>query len=386
MCESSSLDLPDMEDLTLESLEPVLTKLLLQLQTNLEHETDGTDPTADRLREALSNSLAISRDISERLISLASSADRLANAAHFSFLYNPQKKLLSIGYDAEKGQLHDCCYDLLASEARSAVFVAIAKGDVPQETWTRLGRTRSQFKERCALLSWTGTMFEYLMPMMWMRSYPNTLLEQAARTAVFAQRAHAEAEGIPWGISECSFAERGPDGRYGYRAFGVPELALSRLEPGDLVVSPYSSFLALVIDAPGAVSNLRDMKGRGWLGAYGFYEACDFTPTRVRAGEECEHVVCWMAHHQGMSLVAAANALCNSSMQRRFHAEPMVAATERLLHEAARGLAVVDANEKGELDWLTTSVPVLRNVWPMALPARHQGLETPPANQANDGD
>lgn len=188
------------------------------------------------------------------------------------------------------------------------------------------------------------------------------------------------------GISECSFAERGPDGRYGYRAFGVPELALSRLEPGDLVVSPYSSFLALVIDAPGAVSNLRDMKGRGWLGAYGFYEACDFTPTRVRAGEECEHVVCWMAHHQGMSLVAAANALCNSSMQRRFHAEPMVAATERLLHEAARGLAVVDANEKGELDWLTTSVPVLRNVWPMALPARHQGLETPPANQANDGD
>jgi hypothetical protein len=229
-------------------------------------------------------------------------------------------------------------------------------------------------------------MFEYLMPMLWMRSYPNTLLEQAATTAVFAQKTRVEVQGIPWGISECSFAERDPNGRYGYRAFGVPELALSRLEPDDLVVSPYSSFLALVVDAAGAVANLRDMKERGWLGAYGFYEACDFTPTRIKGGEDREHIVCWMAHHQGMSLVAAANALCNSSMQRRFHAEPMVAATERLLHETARGMAVVDANEKSELDWLTTSVPVLRNVWQMALSTPREGLETPSANQANDGD
>jgi cyclic beta-1,2-glucan synthetase len=166
------------------------------------------------------------------------------------------------------------------------------------------------------MLSWTGTMFEYLMPSLWMKLYPNTLLEQAARTAVLTQRKYAKARCVPWGISECSSAEMNADGRYGYKAFGVQELALSRLTPEDLVISPYSAFLALITDGAAAAINLREMQSRGWLGTYGFYDACDFTPSRVQAGNAGEIVACWMAHHQGMILVAAANALLNPWLPR----------------------------------------------------------------------
>ena len=336
--------------------------------------------------EALSRSLVISQRILKRLKGLGIAADHLAHAQDFSFLYNSQKELLSTGYDAEGQRLWDSNYDLLASEARSAAFVAIAKGDISREVWFRMGRTMALVNERSAMLSWTGTMFEYLMPALWMKLYPNTLLEQAARTAVLTQQEYATEKLVPWGISECSFAEKGPDGRYGYRAFGVPELALSRVNPDDLVVSPYSAFLALLLEGPAGTSNLREMQQRGWLGTYGFYEACDFTQHGAQASSSCEIVACWMAHHQGMILVAAANVLGANAMQRRFHAEPMVAATERLLQEVPRSAVAAVPDAPAKSSWLKTSVPVFCSLWKTAVSHPREESEVPPTQRIHETD
>jgi hypothetical protein len=213
--------------------------------------------------------------------------------------------------------------------------VAIAKGEIPQESWLSLERRYTSYEKERVLLSWTGTMFEYLMPMLWMKTYPNTILDQTTQSAVRAQKKFAQSKSIPWGISESSCAKLSVDGHYHYQAFGVPGLAINQEKPEDVVVSPYSTFLALLADSRGAVENIRTLENMGLLGTYGFFEAVDFTASRLKPGEKYEPVRCWLAHHQGMSLMAVANTLCNSSIQRRFHAEPMVAATERLLHEKA---------------------------------------------------
>ena len=364
--------LPEVAELTPETVLPVLTNLRSQLAAQLieQQVKDTMRPLVICFSDALSKSLAISQNMLERLRSLETTADRLASSQDFSFLYSPDKKLLSIGYDADAHRLWDYHYDLLASEARAAAFAAIAKGDISQQVWFRMGRTMARVNERSAMLSWSGTMFEYLMPSLWMKFYPNTLLEQAARTAVLAQRTYAKQKCVPWGISECSCAEKGPDGRYHYRAFGVPGLALSRLDAEQRVVSPYAAFLALTTDGPASASNLREMEYRGWLSKYGFYDAYDFTADRAGAGNICEAVACWMAHHQGMILVAAANALAANATQRHFHAEPMVTATERLLQEGSRSVTAVVPDEPGKLDWLKTSVPVIRNLWQTAVAAR----------------
>lgn len=177
-------------------------------------------------------------------------------------------------------------------------------------------------------------MFEYLMPLLWMRTYPNTLLERSARAAVRTQQAYVESRGIPWGISESAHFRTDEAGNYQYYAFGVPRLALSKGELNALVISPYSTFLALHVCASEALKNLHRMSRDGWLGAYGFYEAADFTPARRRSRlHRYELVRCWMAHHQGMSLLSIANFLQDGVIQRWFHSDPRVQATELLLHE-----------------------------------------------------
>jgi len=166
-----------------------------------------------------------------------------------------------------------------------------------------------------------------------MKTHPKTLLDQNGRAALRAQQQYARKKSIPWGISESCSSARNPDGFHHYRAFGVPPLALSHDDSEDLVVSPYSTFLGLMVDSPSSLKNIRRMKEMGWLGAYGFYESVDFTASRRTGSCKFEIVRCWLAHHQGMSLSAAASLLCDYSMRRRVHAEPMVAATERILHE-----------------------------------------------------
>lgn len=176
-------------------------------------------------------------------------------------------------------------------------------------------------------------MFEYLMPLLWMHSYSSTLLDESVFSAVLCQQKYAKRKGIPWGISEAAFNERDREGIYQYRAFGLPGLAMDPNIPKDAVIAPYASFLALLVDVNSATHNLKRMQEEGWFGRFGFYESADYSPGRASADTRYELVRCWMAHHQGMSLLAVCNLFTNSSLQRWFHQEPQVMATELLLHE-----------------------------------------------------
>jgi hypothetical protein len=260
------------------------------------------------------------------ITTIATEADRHADAMEYGFLLVESRQLLSIGYDGTTHELHSACYDLLASEARIASFIAVAKGDIPQQSWFRLDRSHVLVKGRPALLSWTGTMFEYMMPALWMRNFPNTLISRSLDSAVNIQREHVR--DIPWGISESGFAKMDPLGRYSYQAWGIPKLALKYGAEDGPVISPYSSFLALPILREAAIANLRRMASMGWMGPYGFYEAADYTQ-----GSEPQLVHSWMAHHQGMCLLALANLMKDNIIQHWFHGAPRVRAAELLLHE-----------------------------------------------------
>ncbi len=273
----------------------------------------------------------------EGLRSLAQQCERLVREMEFGFLLDPRRKLLSIGYDAEAGKVHAACYDLLASEARIAAFIAVAKDEIPQESWFLMSRSHVVVEGRPVLISWTGTMFEYLMPMLWMRSYPDTMLENSKEVSVLAQQIYAEEKHIPWGVSECAFAKVDDTGTYGYRAFGVPQLALQQDEDR-LVVAPYATMLALGIDPGQAVANLRWMTKKNWFGTYGYYESADFTPdVRPSRKQHFALVRSWMVHHQGMSLLAIANFLKNGVVQQWFRRDTRVQATELLLQERPAG-------------------------------------------------
>jgi hypothetical protein len=270
----------------------------------------------------------------EELRQTSEQAQDLASAMDFTFLLDEQRLLISVGFDAQSEELQPYFYDLLATEPRTAVFVAIAKEDIPQECWFHLDRPFTSDDGRPVLLSWTGTMFEYLMPSIWMRSYPNTLLDRASVAAVRSQQAYAKSKGIPWGISESACSKRNEAGDYHYEAFGVPNLAIKKNESEPLVVSPYSTFLALNVDRKSALRNLHRMDALGWFGPYGFYEAADFTNSRGHFRRaHGELVRSWMVHHQGMSLLSLANFLRNNVVQRWFHSDRRVQATELLLQE-----------------------------------------------------
>ena len=249
--------------------------------------------------------------------------------------FDDKREMLAIGYDVDEGCISRWHYDLLPSEARSAAFGGIAQGSIPHKTWFQLGRFHGMQNRKPLLYSWSGTMFEYLMPCLWTKPHRDSLLERGARAAIRVQRKFAEENGgIPWGVSECACNAYTQDGHYLYHAFGVPKLALHRDEySNDVVIAPYATFLAMMLEPVAAVRNMENMKALGWLGTYGFYDAADFTERRIGRGKEHEIIRTWMAHHQGMTFVAIANVLCNSAMQRRFHADSRVAAAERVLHE-----------------------------------------------------
>lgn len=317
--------------LSLESIPRVYAELCGKLEAQSEGPAAAK---AKQLHAALEKSIRSAEEFVKRLNALAAAAHSLADGMDFSLLFDEKKNLFSVGFEESEGAISKYNYDLLASEARTAVFVAVAKGEAPQESWFRLKRSYRTYKREAVLLSWSGTAFEYLMPCLWLRGYPNTLLDRGVRSILRAQQIFAREHRIPWGISESSCADRNPDGHYRYHAFGVPPLALHTDDcSGDLVVAPYATFLGMMFDLEGSLANLRKLKPLGLLSTYGFYEAVDYTPKRNGASNGHVVVRNWMAHHQGMSLVAAANVLCDSAMQRRFHAEPRVAAIERLLHE-----------------------------------------------------
>ena len=251
----------------------------------------------------------------------------------FSFLFDVERKLFPIGYNVTASHRDDSYYDLLASEARLASFVGIAKGDVPQEHWFRMGRTLTRVDHGRALISWTGTMFEYLMPLLVMRNYPATLLSETYRTVVDRQIEYGGERGVPWGVSEAAYNVRDLQLNYQYGPFGVPGLGLKRGLIEDLVVAPYATLLAAAVDPSEAMRNLRRFQKEGALGPYGFYESIDYTTERVPEGQKSALIRTFMAHHQGMSLIALTNILQDDIVEQHFHSDPAVQATELLLQE-----------------------------------------------------
>jgi len=260
-------------------------------------------------------------------------ASQIWEHTDFAMLYDEGRELFSIGFNTEQGRLDDSYYDMLASECRLASYLAIARGQVPQEHWFRLGRQLTRTSGGFALLSWSASMFEYLMPLLVMNAYPDTLLDLTYAAVVRRQEQYGAERGVPWGVSESAFAAMDSELTYQYQAFGVPGLGLKRGLSDDIVVAPYATLLAMQVDHAAGLANLRRLTAEGAEGRYGYYEALDYTPGRVPAGQRRAVVKTYMAHHQGMGLVALGNELTDGRMRRRFHADPLAETAELLLQE-----------------------------------------------------
>ena len=271
--------------------------------------------------------------LTAQLRTLEEIARSMALSMEFGFLLDPDRLLLSIGYQVREATLDPNCYDLLASEARLASFVAIAKGDVPARHWFRLSHAVTPAANGAALISWSGSMFEYLMPSLVIRAPAESLIEQTNRLIVRRQIDYGAELKTPWGVSESAYNARDFELTYQYSNFGVPGLGLKRGLANNAVIAPYATALAGMVAPQAAARNFEHLEAVGARGRYGFYEALDFTPTRVPDGEQVAVIRAFMAHHQGMTVTAIADTLLDGLMRTRFHAEPIVQATELLLQE-----------------------------------------------------
>jgi len=251
----------------------------------------------------------------------------------YDFLFDEARHLLAIGYHVGEERRDSSYYDLLASEARLSYFVAIAQGQLTQESWFAMGRLLTTAGGEPVLLSWSGSMFEYLMPLLVMPTYEHTLLDQTCRAAVARQIEYGRKRGVPWGISECGYNALDVHLNYQYRAFGVPGLGLKRGLAEDLVIAPYASALALMVTPEEACLNLERLSAEGFEARYGFYEAIDYTPSRLQRGQSRAVVRSFMAHHQGMSFLSLAHLLLDHPMQKRFESDALFQATMMLLQE-----------------------------------------------------
>lgn len=320
------------------------------------------------LRTAIANAAALV----ERYEALASAFEQSARDMDFQFLYNHRRKLFSIGFNVEESRLDRSHYDMLCSESRLASYLAIAKGDTETNHWFRLGRQSTQVNHQSLLVSWGGTMFEYMMPPLFQKQYPGSLLTESCHGAIRRQQAYARERGVPWGISESAYSSLAANSDYLYRSFGTPGLGLKRGLAKDLVISPYSTMLALPLEPVLAIENLRALVAEGAAGDWGFYEALDYTPGRLRRGKRVVPVECYMAHHQGMSLTALANVLFDNVMQRRFHEHPWARANELLLQERIPQLASPSRPTGGQLE----QAPINREEGGL-VSRRITGIQTP---------
>jgi|SRR5579883_669535 len=291
----------------------------------------GSNEWTDQIRSEYSAARANAAAVVEQFDRLAKTCSRFANEINMRFLYDSKRRLFGVGYAIGNPVEFNSHYDLLASECRLASLVAIAKGDVPQVHWISLGRPRASAGAPI-LFSWTGTMFEYLMPLLFMRSFRGSLLDRACSDAVDLQIEHGRRENLPWGVSECAYSAIDANQVYQYRAFGVPSLALKRGMEESAVVAPYATMLALAVNPAAAIQNIRCLEQLGLAGPMGLYESIDFS-RESKQGQPGVAIYTYMAHHQGMSLVAIGNALHRGAMQRRFHSQLRIRAFESLLFE-----------------------------------------------------
>ena len=336
---------------------------LLQPETDKYIFADSTQEETlwlESFRQCLAKAAARSREYITTCRELAEQCALFADL-EYDFLYDPSQHLLSIGYNAEEQRRDNSYYDLLASEARLGIYVAIAQGRITQESWFALGRRFTSVSAMPVLLSWSGSMFEYLMPLLVMPSYENTLLDQAMKGVIKKQIEHGKQQGVPWGISESGYNMVDANLNYQYRAFGVPGLGLKRGLGEDLVVAPYASVMALMVDPEEAYKNMRVLSEQGFEGKYGFYEAIDYTPSRLPRGQSYSVIRSFMVHHQGMSFLSLAYLLLNQPMQKRFQAEVQFKAAELLLQERVpKATASYTQNTVDDINVISSSEPEMR--------------------------
>jgi cyclic beta-1,2-glucan synthetase len=320
------------------------------------------EASAGRVRQALQRSEAHARTLVDELLDLGVRADEEVRAMDFGLLYDRERKLFRIGYNATQDQLDANYYDLLASEARLASYLAIVKGDVPDSHWATLGRPMTQLSGAPLLLSWGGTMFEYLMPSLLMRSREGTLLARTCDLVVEAQIEYGKKTGTPWGISESAYARLDAHQTYQYQSFGVPGLGFRRGLEEDVVVAPYASLLAVSVRPRAVLDNIKRLEAMGMLGTYGLFEAVDMHPERAQpTGRPFAVVRSYMAHHQGMLLVAINNLLNDQIMVTRFHADREIQTGELLLNERAPATA--------PREWPTPGAPESADTVPLEAPS-----------------
>jgi cyclic beta-1,2-glucan synthetase len=296
----------------------------------------GNTPEENTWLESFQTSLDKSFKLADEQITtaeyLAQQCNELADL-EWDFLFDKSSNLFTIGYNVHEFQIDASFYDLLASEARLCIFIGIAQGKLPEESWFALGRLLTNVNGEPILLSWSGSMFEYLMPLLVMPTYENTLLDQTCKAAVKWQIEYGKKNGMPWGISESGYNMTNANSNYMYRAFGAPGLGLKRGLEEDSVIAPYASALALMVEPEKACQNLEALYKKGFEGTYGFYEAIDYTKSHLKPGQSNAIVYSFMAHHEGMSLLALAYLLLDKPMQKLFESEPQFKATILLLQE-----------------------------------------------------
>jgi hypothetical protein len=303
------------------------------------------------------------KEISLAIQQLAIKCNELTDM-EYDFLYDRSQHLLTIGFNVDEQRRDNSFYDLLASEARLTTFVAISQGKLPQESWFSLGRQLTNMGTSPILLSWSGSMFEYLMPLLVMPNYDNTLLDQTNRAIVQKQIEYGKKRGVPWGISESGYNLVDTSLNYQYKAFGVPGLGLKRGLGEDLVISPYSTIMALMVSPGDAFKNLELLKDTGFEGRYGFYEAIDYTPARLSRKQAFAIVKSFMAHHQGMSFLSLSYHLLERPMQVRFEADVEIKSSLLLLQEKVPRVAtfyspVVHGEDIGSVPYQDTSMRVI---------------------------
>ncbi len=337
----------------------------------------------ERIDTALAQAAFNAESLVSNYATLATQAERFVDEMDFQFLYNPQRRVFHNGYNLDAGMLDNNHYDLLASEARIASIIALAKGDVPHSHWLQLGRPLTRVEGEYVLLSWSATMFEYLLSPLFLRAFPNTLLDNSAHVVVTHQINYGRSKGVPWGISEAGFYRFDPNQNYQYRAFGVPGLGFKRGLADDLVVAPYASLLAIRYDAPAVARNLTNLIARNCYGLYGLYESIDFTSSRLPPGVKSEIVKEYMAHHQGMIMMALVNYFQNDIMVRRMHSDPRIQSVELLLQEQIPQAPPVQNPFAGEVKGFQRIATSSTQIAPWNVPVQSA---IPQANLLSNGD
>lgn len=309
---------------------------------------------AESLHRDLAMDARTHAQLCQRLAHVEAYARQAADEMSFRLVLDRKRNLLSVGFDVEEGTLDESCYDMLASECRLASYLAIAKGDVRTSHWSRLGRTVTAARGGTALLSWSGSMFEYLMPSLVMRAPADGLLNTTQMRAVARQIEYAAELGIPWGISESGYNARDEDMNYQYSPFGVPGLGVVRGLADNLVIAPYATGLAAMVQPDDAAANFRLLAKYGARGTYGYYEAIDFTKSRLLPGTDHAVVRSYMAHHSGMTIVAIGNVVHDGLMRDRFHLDPRIRATELLLQERDPALIPISHARREDISPIRT--------------------------------